>query len=496
MEDTKARVLIVDDEEALRIGVQRILEMEGYDVDTASNGTEGIEKGSQNDYDLAVLDLKMPDISGIEVLRAIRLTKPETICFMATAFASYETAIEATKLGAYGYILKPFTDDELLRNLEMGLERRQLLLESKRLKEDRERRLLELAFERSRLNTVIHSLADGVLVINKDNEVVYFNPAALKLLNLDDIEIEKNILPMLPSQVNEMIQSYLEMEKYEPKSSSVEMEINPEQKLVVEVTCSPVPHPDGTLAGVVIVLSNITKFKEIEQLKSQFVSMVSHELKAPVAATIGFLNLLNDKKVNLSEEKREDFVKRSIGRLHSLLSMVNDLLDISRMELKSVKREMKLLSLNDILQEVANLFTFEANKKSIDINLTIPDGLPQLKADPNELQRLFTNLVSNGIKYNKEGGELNISVQTTARYLVTEVSDTGIGMREEDQQHLFSEFFRAKNQYTKNIHGTGLGMSIVQKLVDSYSGKIEFESEYGKGTAFKIYLPHNQSTGS
>ena len=125
------KVLIVDDEKGLRIGTKRLLEAEGYEVDTAENGTDGIALGLENDYDLAIIDLKMPDIDGIEVLKTIKEKKPNTICYIATAFASYETAIEATKLGAASYIPKPFTPEELISHLESGYEKRLLLLETR-----------------------------------------------------------------------------------------------------------------------------------------------------------------------------------------------------------------------------------------------------------------------------------------------------------------------------------------------------------------------------
>ncbi|KAA0261305.1 MAG: response regulator, partial [Chlorobiota bacterium] len=171
--DQPARILLVDDEDYLRNGVKRILQIEGFEVDTAENGGEGIRKGTESDFDIALLDLKMPDMSGIEVLRSIREKRPNTICFMATAYASYETAVEATKLGAEGYILKPFTPDELIHNIEKGMQKRRLILEAERLRLEREARLLELAFERSRLNTIINLLADGVLVMNQFGEMVY-----------------------------------------------------------------------------------------------------------------------------------------------------------------------------------------------------------------------------------------------------------------------------------------------------------------------------------
>lgn len=489
MPEPLARVLIVDDEDALRFAVKRILEYEGYEVETAENGVGGIEMVVEHDYDLALIDLKMPDISGIDVLKEVRRLRPNTICFMATAYASYDTAIQATRLGAFGYILKPFTDDELLHQLNQGLEKRRLLIESERMKKDREERLLELAFERSRLNTIINLIADGVLVVNRNGEVVYYNPAAIKYFLLEEIHIQELIAQRLPAEVASIINDMLAAEQFEDKSQSVQVEIMPNRELYIEVTCSPIPHHDKTIAGIVIVVRNITSFKEIEHIKSQFVSMVSHELKAPIAATLGFLNLMMNPEVILPPEKQLDFLKRSSTRLTGLLTMVNDLLDISRMEMNSVTRELKPLSMPEVIREVVSFHNIEIEKKQLTVEYDFPEKLPELVADQLEIQRLITNLVSNSIKYNKQGGKIFIGVQASQDFLFTTIRDTGIGMKPEECNRLFTEFFRAKNEFTKGIHGTGLGMSIVKRILDSYSGTIKVESEYGAGTTFTIKLP-------
>lgn len=487
--EDKPKVLVVDDEDSLRMGVKRLLELEGYQVDTAENGTEGIRKGSEGDYDIAVIDLKMPDIGGIDVLKNLREKRPNTVYFIATAFASYDTAVQATKLGADGYIPKPFTSEELYHNLETGYKKRKLIIEAERLRQDRERRLLEVHFERTRLNTIINSLADGVLVVNKEGQAVLYNPAALKYLQLDEINIEEYIINKLPPEISVIINQYLYAKSYNPNSYSAQVELKPDHQLFAEVTCSPVPHADKSLAGVVTVIKDITEFKRVESLKSQFVSMVAHELKAPIAATLGFINILTNKNMNISEEQKTDFLNRSTVRLNGLLNMVNDLLDISRLEMRTNVREIKELDVKEIVQDVLNLFQFEIEKKNLIVEFDIVEPLVKLNADQTEIQRLITNLVSNSIKYNRENGKIEINLSCSSNYIILKVRDSGIGLKEQEKNKLFSEFFRAKNEYTKNIHGTGLGLSLVKRIVDSYSGKIEVESEYGVGTEFQVYIP-------
>jgi PAS domain S-box-containing protein len=487
MDQQKQKILIVDDEKGLRLGTKRLLEKEGFEVVAAENGTEGIAFGTSMEFDAAIIDMKMPDFDGIMVLKAIIKKYPNTVCFIATAYASYDTAIESTREGAFSYIPKPFSPEELLFQVNKGLEKRELNIQKEQWRKEREERLLEVAYEKTRLNTIINSISDGVLVINKNGEAVLYNPSALKFLVLKNITIEENIIDKLPEKLVEQVNQFLKSEEYLKRSLTVQLHMSDD--LIVEATSSPVPAPDGSLAGVAIVIKNITELKKLEFLKSQFVSMVSHELKAPVAAVYGFLKLISDKSMNLTPEKQDEFIDRSIIRLDSLLKMVNDLLDISRMEMKTTQREIKELNLPGIINNILELFQLEIKKKNIEVKLDAVSSLPPLSGDQDEIIRLFTNLISNGIKYNSQNGSLHIKIEKIDDYLVTEIKDSGIGMKPAERNKLFHEFYRIKNEFTKDISGTGLGLSIVKRIIDSYAGKIEVESEFGKGTSFRIFLP-------
>jgi two-component system, OmpR family, phosphate regulon sensor histidine kinase PhoR len=485
----KPKVLVVDDEKGLRVGTKRLLESEGYEVDAAQNGTEGIAFGTLSDYDLAIIDLKMPDVDGLQVLRQIRNVHPNTVCFIATAYPGFDTATESAKLGAFNYIPKPFTPEELLSNLKQGYDRRLLLLEAEKWKREREESLLEVAFEKTRLNTIINSITEGIIVVNKHGQAVLYNPSALIFLQLPKIAIEEYVIDKLHPDIAKLVNKFLSKNIYEKKSYSAQIELKPNGELFIEATSSAVPHPDGNLAGVVVVMKNITESKKLEHLKSQFVSMVSHELKAPIAAVYGYLRLFSDPSISLSQEQKINHINRSQIRLDGLLKMVNDLLDISRMEMKAVHREIKDLNVAEIIASIIELFQLEIKKKNLSLQFLPSENLNPIKADNDEITRLFTNLISNAVKYNRENGNIDIKIQSADKYILTTISDSGIGMKPEEKQKLFHEFFRVKNELTKNISGTGLGLSIVKRIVDSYAGRIEVESEYGKGTNFKVYLP-------
>ena len=159
------------------------------------------------------------------------------------------------------------------------------------------------------------------------------------------------------------------------------------------------------------------------------------------------------------------------------------------MELKTVQKEIKHVCLNEVISSILELFQIDINKKGIEVIFNKDESGNCINADYDEITRLFTNLISNAIKYNRDQGSISINISVSDNYLTTEIKDTGIGLKPEEKNKLFREFFRAKNEKTKNISGTGLGLSIVRRIVNSYSGKIEVESEFGEGTTFKVYLP-------
>jgi len=487
--DRTKNVLIVDDERALCQGTKRLLEDEGYCVSTAENGSEGISLGTCVEYDIALIDLKMPDINGLKVLTEILKAHPNTVCIVATGYASYETAIEATKIGAFSYIPKPFTSEELLRLLNQAEYKREILIEKAKWTKEREERLLEVAFEKTRLNTIINSISDGLLVINKNSEAVLFNPSLLKFLELDNIKIEERIIDRLHPELSNLINKVFSASKKEKKSYSAQIELKADNQLYVEATCSPVVNHDGEIAGIVVVLKDITNLKKIELLKSQFVSMVSHELKAPLAAVNGYLQLLSDKSFLITEEQKQSFILKSQKRIDGLLKMINDLLDLSRIELKKIRREIENLDLTELIKSAIELFQLNLKAKNISVTFNAKSNMPKLKGDREEIGRLFTNLIGNAIKYNCENGFIKITMEYLSHFIVVAIQDGGIGMKPEEKKKLFHEFFRAKNELTKDISGTGLGLSIVKHIVDSYSGKIEVESEYKVGTIIKIFLP-------
>lgn len=369
------KVLVVDDEPGMRSGIARVLnecvihlpEMKTevrftiVEADSAEHGMEIIE--TQNP-DIVLLDHKLPGMTGLELLIKLTEKKIDVLPIMMTAYASLETAVEATRNGAYDFLAKPFLPAEL-----------------------------------------------------------------------------KNLIRKASSRI---------LYKRQAKSLA----------------------------------------EEKKKVRFEFISILAHELKSPLAAIQGYLNIVHEKILGNDLEVYESMIDRSLIRLEGMKKLIFDLLDMTRIESEQRKREFTNIDVVEHTKKAIEGFALAAKEHNITINLECRDVVV-MKGDALEIDIILNNLISNAIKYNKENGKVDINISSNDKYVIIQVSDTGIGMKEDETKRLFKDFVRIKNEQTRNIIGSGLGLSTVNKLVQMYEGKISVQSEFSKGSTFTVELLKN-----
>jgi len=369
------KILVVDDEPGIRAGVERILrnfkvdfpfmdEMYDFAVLEAETGERGIEIIESEKPDIVLLDNKLPGIQGVEVLEYVRGKKYDIVVVMITSYASLELAVKATHDGAYDFIPKPFTPQELKSSLEN---------------------------------------------ISKQ---LYLKRMTRKMKN------------------------------------------------------------------------------EGKQVRFQFLSVLSHELKAPLNAVEGYLGIMKERQLGPNFDDYNEVIDRSLKRLSGMRNLIMDLLDLTKIESGKASQKIEHCDLVNIARSSIDIMMPYAIQKDVEISLNAPEKMMKY-VDPDEIEIIFNNLISNAIKYNKDGGtvEIDIYEDTSAKKTTLCVSDTGIGIKEEDKERLFGDFVRIKTADTKNIAGTGLGLSIVKKIVELNKGEITVGSVPDKGSVFTVILP-------
>lgn len=483
-----ASILVVDDEKIIRDGCIKILAKEGWAAQTASSGEEGLGLMKNDPFDLLLLDLKMPGLSGMDVLQQVKGLHPDLLVVVITGYATVESAVEAMKAGAYDFIPKPFTPDQLRIVVHRALEKRALQREAELLRREREKGLREIADEKSKIKTIIHSMADGVLVTDHEGQTVLHNPAAVKMLEMRTSPVfGQPLKDCLDSGcLVDLVGKILQVSK--EGSSAVSQEVlMGERALMAHIAA--VRSDEGEVLGVVTVLRDISMLRAMDRMKSDFVAMVSHELRAPLASVEQQLSVVLAGIIGEINERQKEMLGRAKERTHALLTLINDLLDLSKIEAGFVVQQKVPTQVTEVLKKVIELLKPDAGVKNISLQLSFSEGLPPVMADRGNMEEVFINLVSNGVKYTSEGGSVRVLARIEGSHLCVEVSDDGIGISAEDLPRIFDKFYRVKNAQTRKITGTGLGLPIVKGIVEAHLGSIEVESQPGIGSKFRVYLP-------
>jgi PAS domain S-box-containing protein len=484
-------VLVVDDEQGIRDGSERILKRMGCQVYTASNGEDGLAVINAEAIDVLLLDLKMPGIDGMEVLARVNTSHPHIQVIVITGFATVETAIEAMKQGAYDFIPKPFDPDQLRIVSARAAEKVQLHRETERLEREKRSNLKDLDTEKSRVATIIDSLPNGVIVTNADGEVVLMNPALQRYLGLAaSLTAGMQVCDVISDEgLCDLIKD-ISTGRYVDFDDIPTYEFSIDADTFLMARGRPVLGENRECLGAVTNIMDVTAIRVLDRLKSEFVAKVSHELRSPLSTIHEQLALVLGDLIGQVSESDAHLLSRAKEKTKGLISLIGDLLDISRIEAGAVCQEIKPVQLEELLGNIVDFMQARARAKNQTLSLGAPDTpLPQIKADPLALESIFGNLIANAINYTQDGGTIRVEVAMSGLNLGVSIEDNGFGMEARHLEKIFERFYRVKTDKTRFITGTGLGLPIVKGLVDSLGGRISVESAPDKGSTFTVLLP-------
>ncbi len=472
------RILVVDDEARIRDACKMVLSDKGFDVEVAADGEVGLSMINKAHFDLVLVDLMMPTISGFDVLSEVRANHPDTVVIVITGYATLEHSIEAMKKGAFDFIPKPFTPDQLRAVVEKSLQYT--------------RALQDIADSKSRLRVIVNRLTDGVMTTDAEKLIVQANPAFLHMIGyhgedvlgrrVDEIISNENLL----SGIDQVL--VMEPDTFMEVASEIHLTNSGEDKILT-ARCTPFRGRTKENLGTVTVLHDITALKKMDQMKSDFVSMVSHEVRSPMNSLLMQLKNIKDGLAGDVTEKQVEILNRASEKILNLNNLVTELLDLSRIESGLIAHEKEQVNVAELLKELQTFHSPYALEKDITINLNCSQEYPSILANKQNMEEVFSNLITNGIKYSPDGATLTITADVENEYIKIQVKDTGYGMRPEDLEKIFTRFYRVKDSNTREIQGTGLGLSIVKSIIDTHHGNISVTSEIGQGTTFTVLLP-------
>ncbi|WP_159441249.1 hybrid sensor histidine kinase/response regulator [Desulfopila aestuarii] len=481
------RILIIDDEEVIREGVQRALSGRGYEIAKAENGEKGIEMIRNSGFDIVLLDLMMPGIDGFAVLDWIKENRPQTEVVVVTGFATVSKAVTAMKQGAFDFVGKPFTPDYIRIVVSRAAEKIKLSAEAERLREEHSLNLAAIQNEKSRLKTVFGCMAEAVVITDSNSIVVHHNPAAIKIL-----EIQTDPVIGKPLAASILDDTAVNMVKQAMANSSVVTREFPPgtiSRKFLRAHCAPVTVDNGVVIGSVTAFEDISTHKEIDRMKSDFVAMVAHELKSPLASIEQMIYALQIGCEHESGAACSTMHNRITVRTRDLLSMIDNLLNLSKMENGTVEFNLEPIRGHEVLDHILDVITLQAKNRGITITYNPSEEEWWFNVDYDHIRSACMNIISNAVKYTPDGGKVDISTSISGGFANIVVKDSGIGISKEDLPHIFDRFFRVKGKATRHITGSGLGLSLVKEVVDAHQGYIEVNSELEKGTTFTLSFP-------
>ncbi len=351
--------------------------------------------------------------------------------------------------------------------------------------------------EATKSQAILTSIADGVIVNNAEGQTILVNPAAESILDMPGEQLIGQDFHALFSVFDargreeavaamEALLGAVALEVEVRKAFQMTLEVD---SRVVHAHLSPVLTQRGDFLGVVTVLRDITSEVEADRAKSEFVSNVSHELRTPMTAIKGYTDLLYAGAVGPVNDEQERFLAIIRNNADRLTALINDLLDISRVETGRLRFEPQPTQIGEVISDVVNVLAGQAEAKHQTLTYGVVGGLPDVMGDRDRLNQVLTNLVGNAVRYTPEGGEIEVRAYPVEGAVRVDVQDTGIGIATDDLGRIFERFYRADHPLVQEVGGSGLGLSIVKMFVEMHGGRVWVESEQDKGSTFTFILP-------
>ena len=358
--------------------------------------------------------------------------------------------------------------------------------------------LSQQAAEVEQTRAIVESISDAVIVFDANERVTLANSATARVLGirsevLHGRTLQEMELDQLQSKDREMVASLFRTAHSACQSLASGQDyvstVFRAARRVVRVSFSPVSLREDAPLTVVSVFRDITAEAELDRMKSEFISMAAHELRAPMSSITGYVDLLMLGLIGPVNEKQSEFLQVVKKNTQRLMTLVNDLLDVSKIESGGLELNLRPVSMADVVAEVVIAMEKQIEAREQHLYVDVSCDLPDVLADRDRMIQVMTNLLSNAQKYSPQGGEIQILARRTDGHLELDVKDSGIGIAQADQKRLFTRFFRAENAVSSQEDGTGLGLAICLEIVERHGGEIQVDSELGKGSRFRILLP-------
>jgi len=516
------KILIVDDSPDMRRTLSDTLRLEGFTAFTVESAEDALIYLENNEIAVVILDLKLPKMSGMSMLERLKSVSPDTEVIILTGYGSLPTAIEAIKRDVFAYIEKPADPEQVISTVGKAIEKRWLIMENARLTRELaasnrrlERRIAErtrsLAFEKARIEAIINSQSEAVVMFDRERRIASLNKAAERMFDLTGVDLVGKTLEEQkgnPSRgVTALRMTVGDRRKVKEPVSHDRRKPRPYDPLwrkeviiepkhtVLDVASVPVLGQEDLYIGRAFIAHDITKEKEINALKDEFMGLVSHELRSPLSTVAMTLDILESGKLGELREKQRKPVEIALRQCRMMADLIDKFLDISSIEADAARPKRQRVDIYRIITQAVQGIQPGARRKEIDI-LTNPGGNTDfVYADKEQLLRVCMILLDNAVKYTPPGGEVLVSTKVTGKQIRIDVADNGPGVPESEHAKVFEKFYRGSRTTSSSQRGSGLGLSLAKLIVTKHKGEIGVASRSGGGSIFWFSIPLTKVSG-
>lgn len=339
----------------------------------------------------------------------------------------------------------------------------------------------------TKMEAILSSVVNGIVAVDSNENILFINPIAQQMLNITEGDIVgKHLLKVIRNnKIDNMIKGILENKDFEEN----ELTVNYPSEKIFRLYSNAIKYPEShTIIGIIIIIQDITEIKKLERMRSEFVANVSHELKTPLTSIKGFVETLKAGAIEDNEAANRflNIIEDEADRLNRLIS---DILSLSELESRKNKPRIEAIDTSNKIMEIVSLLQNQARIKNVSLYAKVDTEIEKLKGDSDQFKQMLINLVDNAVKYTPEGGAIEITAYNLDKDVIIKIKDNGIGISKEHIPRLFERFYRVDKARSRNVGGTGLGLAIVKHIIMQFKGKIEVNSELGKGTEFIVSLP-------
>lgn len=515
MSEKRGFIICVDDQPEIVDVLMMQLESaigEECEIEVAESANEALsvledlqERGDL--VDLVITDEIMPGLQGSKFLEIVHKHDPDIMTMLLTGQAGLDDVVYAVNHAKLAKCLKKPWEYEDLKQIVLEL------VAQTRLNRRNKQLSQEVADEKNKAEAIVHSIADGILVIDSDDKISLVNEACVKILGRSEEELlGTRILEAL--DLRELILLHMDASQRSGEVVSDEIALvksdDPQSKLYIVAVAKTLRDKHGRPLGVVTVLRDITREKELNAMKANFLATVSHELRTPLTSIVATFELLLQGELGELTPEQREFIGTSREQSNILSELIDNLIDLSSLEANQIELTLEPLDIEALAVDVSASIKESAEAKGLGFSLEIASELPQIVADKVKLSRMLRILLSNAIKFTKQGEtSLEISLspaehhmsdiqrkhETAASQQSPEpkihfaVHDTGIGIPDNHFEKVFEKFHQVDDTITREFRGSGLGLAICKAIVEAHHGDIWIESELNKGTTFHITLP-------